>query len=486
MTEAGEIGGAAAQPGHTGGNPLRILLVQPEGYEGGIGFRTVAMPEPLALEMLAACVPDHEVRILDMRIADDLDEAVAEFGPQLAAVTALTPEVYAAQAVLERIKALDASVFTVVGGHHATLLPEDFRLPQVDAIALGEGELVFPELVQTLAEGGDLSAVPNLIRRSGGGFVRNEASRQTLDMDALPLPRRDLVGRYRPEYFFLFDKPDSSVATGRGCPYRCNFCSVWRFYNGRTRQMSARRVVDEVRAIETDHITFVDDNFLMNARRESRIADLLRAEGVEKRYSMECRTDSIVRHPELVTRWSEIGLYAVLLGLEGASDRALENVNKKSTLETNNEALRILQDHGIIIWGAFLVDPDWTADDFKRLRDYVTERQITHTQFTVLTPLPGTPLYDEQRGRLLTRDYRCYDTLHSVLPTRLPREEFYRHFANLYRQTDLTPYWDLVSEGKLTVADCRRGKAMLDTMSRAELYWTGDPILGDRRQRVQA
>ena len=460
---------------------LRILLVQPESYEGGIGFRLAAMPEPLALEMLAAAAPDHECRILDMRLDDGLNGVLEEFTPDVVCVTALTPEVYDAWDVIRKVKAFSPDAFTVVGGHHATLMPEDFLLPQTDAVALGEGELVLPALLAALAAGRrDLADVPNLIWRQGDTFVRNERHISALDMDALPLPRRDLVARYRPEYFFLFDKPDSSVATGRGCPYRCNFCSVWKFYEGKTRQMSAARVVEEVRDVDTDHITFVDDNFLMNYRRENDIADRLRAEGIQKRYSMECRTDSIARHPELVAKWTDIGLYAVLLGLEGASDRTLEHVNKKNTARTNDEAVRILKDLGIIIWGAFLVEPDWTEDDFKILRDYVHEKEITHTQFTVLTPLPGTELYDTQRDKLLTHDYRCYDTLHAVVPTRLPREEFYRHFANLYRQTDQAPYWDLVSEGKLSIDDVKRGKATLDTMSQGQFYHAGDPVLGNR------
>jgi radical SAM superfamily enzyme YgiQ (UPF0313 family) len=446
-----------------------------------VGFRLAAMPEPLGLEMIAASAPGHEYRLLDMRLDGDLSAALAEFRPDVVAVTALTPEVYAAQDVLQTARQFSDEIFTVIGGHHVSLLPEDFYLPFVDAIARGEGELVFPFLLAELAGGRDLRRVPNLTWRSGDGeFVDNPAGPADLDMDGLPLPRWDLTERYRPEYFFLFDKPDTSVATGRGCPYRCNFCSVWVFYGGRTRQMSARRVVDEVSRVTTDHITFVDDNFLMNYHREGAIADLIRAEGIRKRFSMECRTDSIVRHPELVTKWVDIGLYAVLLGLEG-SDETLKSVNKKNTASVNDEAIRILHDHGVIIWGAFIADPDWSADEFARLRDYVDSREITHTQFTVLTPLPGSRLWQEKRAELLTEDYSCYDCLHAVLPTRLPREEFYRQFANLYRQRDLGPYYDLVREGKLTIEDCKRGKEMLDAMTRWEMYLPNDPVLGNCR-----
>ena len=382
---------------------MRILLIQPEYRSAIIGFRRAAIPEPLGLEMLAAVASDHDCHILDMRLEGDMDAVFSALAPDMVAVTALTPEVYAARDVLERVKRLDREVFTVVGGHHASLLPDDFRLPSVDAIALGEGEMVFPHLIRELEKGRDLHRVPGLIWKDDEGeFFTNPLGQTELDMDGLPLPRRDLTSRYRDEYFFLFHKPDSSVVTGRGCPYRCNFCSVWKFYDGRTRQMSAQRVVREVASIDTDHITFVDDNFLMNYRREGAIADAIRAEGIQKCYSMECRTDSIVRHPDLVAKWVDIGLYAVLLGLEG-SDQMLRSVNKKNTARVNDEAIRILQDLGVIIWGAFIVDPSWSVDDFRRLGDYVKSQRITHTQFTVLTPLPGSDLW-QQIGRASCRE----------------------------------------------------------------------------------
>jgi len=456
---------------------VRILLVQP-GLPEGVGFRLVASPEPLHLEMIAATVPEHDVRILDMRLDSDLETTLRDFQPDMVAATALTPEVSPAQDILDRAKAFSPDIFTVAGGHHATLLPQDFSLPQVNAIALGEGETVFPRLVEAVAGRRSLDDVPGIVwRNRDGAFIRNERLNERIDLGSLPMPRRDLTQAYRNEYFFLFDRPDTSVATSRGCPFRCAFCSVHEFYHGSINQMPPERVLAEVAAVATEHITFVDDNFLMNYRRETAIADRIKAEGIRKRYSMECRADSIVRHPDLVTKWVDIGLYAVLLGLEGGSDEMLKGVNKSCSIDTNNRAIRILQDHGVIIWGAFIVDPDWTTDDFKRLHDYVREKRITHTQFTILTPLPGTQLYRERRQDLLTDDYSCFDTLHAVVPTRLPREEFYRNFADLYRQTDLAPYYDLVQSGKMTIEDCRRGKQMLDVLSDWERYVVKDPIL---------
>jgi radical SAM superfamily enzyme YgiQ (UPF0313 family) len=465
---------------------VRILLIQPNLSEG-IGFHLAAAPEPLHLEMVAALVPEHEVRLLDMRLDGDLESALRTFQPQMVAITTLTPEVYTAQRIMQQIKAFSGEIFTVVGGHHATLLPQDFFLPQVNAVAMGEGEIMFRALAQAVADRRALADVPNIAWQDPEGtFVRNRRFDGRIDLASLPLPRRDLTESYRPEYFFLFDKPDTSVATSRGCPFRCNFCSVHEFYRGTTNQMPPWRVVSEVATVATDHITFVDDNFLVNHERESIIADMIRAEGIKKRFSMECRTDSVVRHPELVKKWVDVGLYAVLLGLEGGSDQILRSVKKSSNLDTNNRAIKILQDHGVIIWGAFIVDPDWMADDFYRLRDYVRDKQITHTQFTILTPLPGTQLYRQRYHELLTHDYSCFDTLHAVLPTRLPREEFYRHFASLYRQTDISPYYDLVQSGKMTIQDCKRGKTMLDAAADWEQYVEKDPILGQHSAAREA
>ena len=465
---------------------LRILLVQPDWKQSNFGFRLAAMPEPLGLEMLAAALPDHDVRIADLRCGDDLVGQLEAFQPHLVGVTSLTPEVYAAIDVLKTVREVCPEAFTVVGGHHASLVPEDFYVPEADAIVVGEGEPVLAELVRRLEAKEELAGVPNLIcRMKDGRFEGNLTGPLKIDLDTLPLPRRDLTASHRGEYFFLFDRPDTSVATGRGCPFRCNFCSVWEFYHGRTRMMSAERVLDEIRRVETDHITFVDDNFLLNHRREWRIAELIRAEGIHRRYSMECRTDSIVRHPELVRRWVEVGLYAALLGLEGG-DEMLASVDKRNSAAVNDQAIRILQDHGVVIWGAFLVDPDWDVDDFKRLRDYVHSRGITHTQFTVLTPLPGTALYRQRQGDLLTHDYTCYDALHAVVPTRLPREEFYRQFAQLYRQTNLAPYFEMVRTGKMTLEDLKRGRAMLQAMSQWENFAVNDPVLREQAGRYSS
>ena len=256
---------------------------------------------------------------------------------------------------------------------------------------------------------------------------------------------------------------------------------MWEFYQGKTRQMSVERVLEELSGVETQHLTFVDDNFMLDHRREAAIAQRLKADGVQHRYSMECRSDSIVRHPELIEQWAEVGLHGVLVGVEGATDQGLASVNKNNSVRVNSEAIRILRANGVLIWAALLVDPEWTAADFDRLCDYMTQMELTIFQCTVLTPLPGTQLYRNKHDQLLTHDYRYYDAMHSVLPTRLPREEFYQRFAQLYRRADMRPHFELVQQGTLTKRDLKWLMGVSDKLSSWELYAEGDPVLAGSR-----
>jgi hypothetical protein len=453
---------------------MRILLVQPEYVSKGIGFRLAALTEPLHLEMLAALVPDHEVRILDLRLDPDLAGALEAFQPDLVGVTALTPEVYAALAVLRQAKAFSPEIFTVAGGHHATLLPEDSGGGRRRRARRGGDRVPAPGARRG---GPDRPVhVPNLVWRDRTA-LRPQRDGRGLDLDApaarpdrglsQPLLLRARAARHRPHHgagvplpVQLLQRvgvppgPHAEDVRGAGRPRAQDDPHEERHVRGR--QLPARPPTGE------------------RDRRPHR------AEGLDLGYSMECRTDSIVRHPELIEKWVKIGLRGVFLGLEGASDGTLAGVNQRNPLAVNDRAIEILHGHGLVIWGAFIVDPDWVEDDFHRLRDYVTAKQIPLTQFTILTPLPGTELYRSRYHELLTHDYTCFDALHAVVPTRLPREVFYQHFAALYRQTSLEPYYDLLQSGRVTIEQLRRGKTVLDSMVRWESYAEHDPVLGTR------
>ena len=465
---------------------MKILLVQPPPPPDYIGFRRTAMPEPLALESIGAFAEaDHDVRLLDLRLGDDLQATLDEFQPDLVGVTCLTTEVYSAQDVLKKVKAWRPGAFTITGGLHASLLPADFQADYVDALVIGEGEMTFKDLLEALGDAPAkrapeaLAKVDGLAwRRPGGEWVFNPDRKLLPSLDVLPMPARHLAERYAAEYFFLFDKPHTIIATSRGCPFKCNFCSVWKFYHKKCRYQSAERVVAEVENAKTRTISFVDDNFLANVPRAHKIADIIRERGIKKEFGMQARTDTISRHPDLLKKWREVGLETILIGFESASQEKLDSVAKGATIEQNEKAMDILNSLGIHMWGAFIVDPQFTREDFKQLKAYREEKSIIYPQFTILTPLPGTDLYRERYNELVTHDYRLFDALHAVLPTRLPREEFYKEFAGLYRPDNPGLIYDWISSGRITMERARKARKILMELGNYENFLQGERAVG--------
>ncbi len=415
---------------------MKILLVRPDIPPTAMGYARVAFLEPLALEILAASVPDHSVRILDLRLGagPSLDEVLGEFAPDLVGATGYTTDVPRMWDICRQVKAHDRRIFTVVGGYHASLCPHDFDRDDVDAIVVGEGEVTFPQLVEAVANGRDVAAVAGLVVRRDGQQVRTAPRPLLPDLDASPFPARHLVADHRRDLRFHLWSAPYAVETVRGCSYRCTFCAVWRFHH-EARFKSPPRVLAEVREATGDLVFFVDDNFLLNLDRAERICELIEAEGLQTRFFIQARADGIVRRPELIEKWASIGLSTVFVGFEKFRQEELAELDKRATVAANEEAARILKANGIHVIGAFIVDPTWDVPDFEAMIEHVRRLGVDFPQFTVLTPLPGTVLYDERRAEMTTHDYALFDLMHSLLPTRLPLPQFYEQMARLYRET---------------------------------------------------
>lgn len=416
---------------------MKVLLVQPRqrrraGFRSG--FRTLAVVEPLGLEMVAAALEgEHEVRLVDLLPGVNLEKAAARFRPQACGIScSFTVDVGETLRAARLLRDMFPDLFVFVGGHHASLNPADFAVPWVDAVVVGEGEATVPELLRAREQGKDLFSVAGLVVNCNGEQRATGLRPLVPDLDLLPFPARHLVARWRRLYHLGTRGHLASLETSRGCPYRCTFCSVWKFHQGRVRLKSAERVVEELAATEAKNIFVTDDNFLASIRRAEAIADLLLERGIEKRYIFQARTDSIARHPDTVAKLREAGFVTVFLGLEKIDAEEMETIHKANTVETNEAALAVLKRVGINTYGTLIVDPDYDEGDFQRLRDYVRRHAIPNAWFTVLTPLPGTVLFEQLQEALTTRNWEMFDLAHAVLPTRLSLERFYREYAQLY------------------------------------------------------
>src|SRR5690242_20122249 len=200
---------------------MKILLVMPTPFETGrLGLEnTVWLAEPVALTAIAAAVgKQHEVRVLDMRLEREqvLVETLRSFQPDLVGATSMTTDVYQAKAVLRAARQIVPCALTVVGGHAATLQPEEFQEPYIDVIVQGEGEETFAELVARWdAQRGrgdrDMHGIHGLRYASLDGWCAMPKRAQVKDLDALPPPDRSLIKRYQGRYFFTAARGMASI-----------------------------------------------------------------------------------------------------------------------------------------------------------------------------------------------------------------------------------------------------------------------------------
>jgi radical SAM superfamily enzyme YgiQ (UPF0313 family) len=413
---------------------MKILLIEPAKSPLTIGGDDVFLYEPLALEYLAAGVAsDHEVRILDLRLEKSWQDVLTEFQPDVVGITAYTVHVNTVRRLFEQIKHWNPEVLAVVGGHHATVMPEDFRSLFIDLIVIGEGVFAFKEIISRLERGRSFDGIPGVAFAQGDRLVKTNGQ-AAVDLDAFPFPARRLTAKYRKQYYSEWMKPLASIRTSKGCPYRCSFCALWKIAGGRYLRRSPERVVEELATIDEKYVFFADDESLVDASRMKKLARLIKASGLTKRYFLYGRSDTIAGNPDLLELWREIGLERVFVGLEFFRDEDLQYIGKGTTASDNEKAVKILHDLEIDIYASFILRPNFDKADFAALRQYCRQLELNFASFAVLTPLPGTDLYEAVNSQMITHNYEYFDFNHTLLPTTLPLKEFYGEYYRLYRE----------------------------------------------------
>ncbi|MBX6366160.1 MAG: cobalamin-dependent protein, partial [Gemmatimonadetes bacterium] len=422
---------------------MRILLIQPpQGTK--FGFTKILLVEPLGLECVGAALEQsgHEVEIVDLRLDPftRLRQRLTALQPRAVGLSCgFTTDVYttlhAARAARDALPR--ATIF--VGGHHASLVPGDFVFPgsPVDAVVIGEGESTAQALADTIERGDPPASVPGVVTLDTppGGF---RARPFPATLDELPLPARTLTLRYRKRYHHGYLAPSACVETSRGCPFNCNFCSIWVFYQRRALRRSPERILldlEAVRRLGERHVFFTDDIAFLQREAYEELGLAIRDAKLGMRFTCETRADLVVKYADLFRLWREIGMTTIFLGIEKIDDDGLGSVRKrtKGGAATNLEAIRILREAGITPMTSLITDPAWGEEDFDRLESFVRRLDLPNPTFSILTPLPGTELWEARKHEITTTDYAYFDVMHLVLPTQLPHERFYERFAGLYR-----------------------------------------------------
>jgi radical SAM superfamily enzyme YgiQ (UPF0313 family) len=343
------------------------------------------MMKPLNLLTLASLTPRGvQVEVIDENLGVPDYRRLPR--PALAGVTAFTSQATRAYDIAGVFREMGVPV--VMGGIHATMC-RDEALRYADSVVTGEGELVWPEVLEDARAG-------RLRRVYEGGLS---------PMERIPLARHDLL----PGGYYA-----GSVQTARGCPLRCTFCSVTAFNGGQFRFRPIPDVIAELGQVREPRIFFVDDN-LIGTRRDhtARSKELFRAmiaAGQTRPWYCQA-TINFADDDELLALAARAGCGGVYIGFESPTVEGLVAVHKKFNIQHGRnfrESVRRIQRHGIVVVGSFIMGIDTDRPGIAELIARAAEEYgVDMANVLMLTPLPGTQLYAEMArdNRILATGY---------------------------------------------------------------------------------
>lgn len=330
--------------------------------------------EPLVFAILAGLTPPHVETVL----YDDRIERIPY--DERTDLVAITVETYTARRAYQiAAEYRRRGVPVVMGGYHATFLPEEV-LEHADAVVIGDAEGIWPQVVGD-AERGQLQRI---YRQQG---------------------YPDLAG-FAPDRSLFRGKryaPAALVQYGRGCRFACEFCSIHAFYGKNLRQRPVDEVVEEIRATRKKHIFLIDDNIFVDVPKAKELFEALIP--LKIRWSCQVSID-VAQDLELMALLKRSGCTTAVIGFESLNEANLRRMKKHWNLKHHDYAtsVRIFQEHGVMIYGSFVFGYDEdTADSFARTLDFAVENKFYTANFNPLTPMPGAALYDRlaAEGRLL-------------------------------------------------------------------------------------
>lgn len=386
---------------------MRVMLVRPPAKHTvesevpeAVTAENLSYP-PLALMAIAQFLRDHsahEVAILDAQL-DDLDypeveRRVRAFAPEVVGITAFTVQLVDVLRTVAAARSAGAR-HVVVGGPHVSDFPREcVALPGVDAVVKGEGQLPMKLLCDAWARGESPRGIPGTMAHPDDP-VPTEDVYFSNDMDDYPIVDRAMVDYRR--YYDVMGQGGifTTIISSRGCPYRCTFCNTPRH---RYRVMSPGRVCDEIAAclaLGIEEFYFVDDTFNITNQRVIDLCDEILRRGLRCRWTVRFRVKGVTE--ELLTKMKAAGCHRIQFGVEQGTEEGLLRLKKDVTVKEIENAFRLCRRVGIHTVAYFMIGTptERTRDDVVDTIDYSIALDPDFAMFNVLTPFPGTTLYDE-------------------------------------------------------------------------------------------
>jgi radical SAM superfamily enzyme YgiQ (UPF0313 family) len=363
--------------------------------------------------LLATILRDrgYETRVFIENIASP-DWSYLE-NSDIVCISTLTSTAPRAYEIGKRLKRLGIPV--IMGGAHPTFMTEE-ALEYADFVVRGEGDISLPELIDYIHTGRPaVESIAGISYRDRAGTIHHNPDRELIDnevLDRFPFPDFSLVHNWRKDLPY-------PISTSRGCPFQCRFCSVIAIFGRKYRFRSIDSVIGEmqyVKGVSGALRFFVDDNFIANKTRSRELLREMIEQGLSHDWSAQVRTD-VARDEELLRLMADSKCHTVHIGFESINPGTLERYNKGQTIDDIRHCVRLVKDHGIHIHGMFVVGADTDdADTIRRTVDFAIENGVDTIQLMVLTPLPGTPFFEEMKrdGRIMHYDWSKYDAHHVV------------------------------------------------------------------------
>jgi len=432
---------------------IKVLLID--------SVERVSLPS-IGLGLLAACLREwagvYNVKILQRKFIPDLADKIIAENPDIIGYTAVTPYLHEVVKIAAQVKSSLPGVPQIIGGPHITSLPN--TLPkEFNLGVIGEGEKTICELVDIYRRDGkftsdNLKIINGLIFWDNNRLVKTDACQPLDDIDSLPLPARDLMNirGYFAEAETIFPTKlyrPSGLMTARGCPYNCIFCQE-RALSARFRPHSWERTIKEIEELvyqyDVDLIDIMDDHFLANINRFKKIAQEIIVRGLNKKTAFFCYTRADHITNEVCQLLKEMNVKLVFIGFESGSDRILKYLkNDNCSVSTNQKAYDLLRKHGIHVYGSFIFgSPDETMEEMKMTLDFIKRNHMPSVEMQVLTPLPGSGIWQYALGRGLVSNNMDWSRL--ILRNRgknvwLGEKVSYDEFLKFYHQELIPVFW---------------------------------------------
>ena len=445
---------------------MNVLLFRPRPDKETIGLQNVMICEPLELEYISANIEalGHTCTIVDMIIEKkNVPFFVKLYNPDVVGFTGYISHVNIMKRYAKEAKEVNENIVTIIGGVHAEVNPGDFESPYVDYIIRANGIRTFIDILNKLEK--DKEKNNGEFKKDGKETSEIIGEEDEIECIYVPgkkppkkdttfnylYPDRDKVNKYRSKYYYMFHRNCTLIKTSFGCPYNCKFCFCRQIMDDQYFARDLEDIVAELETIPETEIYIVDDDFLVGRDRILKFCDLLEQKGIEKKYLIYGRADYVAANEDVIKRFKEVGLRAVIVGLESCDSKQLDDYNKRTNVEINEKAVGILKKYDVECYGTFILGLDWTKEDFNALHKWIKKLGLVFVNLQPLTPLRGTDIYEKYKPRFIVREdeYEKWDLAHLVVrPDNISVRKYYWYTMVLYYKITANPVsgWYMVKK----------------------------------------